>query len=43
LAAFLLRLKLTAGHGVVLLQPVATSLVVSALFRLSAKLRREGD
>ena len=40
LASFLLRLKPTAG--LVLLQPAATALVVSALLRLSTKLRREG-
>jgi rod shape-determining protein MreD len=42
LAAFLFGARLTADHGLALLQPVATALATAGLFRLSAKLRREG-
>jgi rod shape-determining protein MreD len=41
LAAFFLRQKLTVGPGLALLQPAATALVVSALIKLTTKLRRE--
>ena len=42
LAAFLFRTPLTTDHGLALLQPVITALATAGLFKLTAKLRREG-
>jgi len=42
LAAFLFRTRPTTDHGLALLQPLATALVVAALLRLNARFRREG-
>jgi len=41
-AAFLFGTRVTADHGLALVQPVVTALATAGLFRLSAKLRREG-
>lgn len=41
LTSFLFGNRLATGHGLVLLQPVVTALVVAALFRVRSKVRGE--